>query len=887
MLLVGPPGSGKTYRVLGELQAASKRGRPVTLVVPTASMAEHLQHELARRGLAVSPNSIVPFTGFIEGLTPDCRELSRAVMPLLLARALEESSAAEFAEVAHYPGFHAKLLETIEEFWAAGAAPGDGPFRTVMAGLERLLAKARVVHRAQRLRMAAQEVSKRKLGMVLFDGFFHFTPVELDFLAAVVKSAESIIVTLPDAGAEQARKSLLGMGLAEVRLDRIYRCPQVRMVVQAPSPEREIEDIAGRILLDQKTTGRPFQEYGMIVRSPELYFPILETVFERFGIPFRSRQPQMLAAHSAIRFLTGLLRLAAGGFDGGQALDVLKLGGSGIALTRQMERYEFCLRNAMPVQGADVLLRLAEKFPLVKARIAKFGKLAAWARENVPPQEWARRCAELSSRWFRLPRLLDGVTRETVLAWRSLAEALQAWNAAAEEAAAALVLEGAERIALSEYLAVLETVLRLALLQPVDRRRNVVQVLTVYEARQWELPVVFVCGLVEKWFPRHHPQNLFFPDKERIQLGAAGCRLRTSADRDQEERFLFDFAATRATEQLYLTYPTHDDAGAETLRSFFLEPEEPAATARRVLLREQPPELRPAPPYIRNPELLEALFGRIERFSPSSLDRYLQCPFQFFAERTLRLSAPPASPDDRINEALKGEIIHCTIARWAAGNGEDIERVFETVFAAACGKAGIRPNFSAEVMRIQLLADLKRFASHAASKKPLDGFHFGPPESEFEYVVEPGAEKPFRVAGRIDRHETSDAGAAVVVDYKYSSKERIARMIEEHEQGVRLQGPLYLLGLEKQKGLVPAGVVLYGLRNGISRRGWCVPEVASGDPDLTPIGAKELRRMLERAAESTLQIVREIRSGRIEVKPREVQFCRDYCAYREVCRVEL
>src|ERR1051325_4970009 len=57
MLLIGPPGSGKTHRVLAAFQAALASLDPgrVKLIVPTASMAEHLRHQMARLGMTIPP----------------------------------------------------------------------------------------------------------------------------------------------------------------------------------------------------------------------------------------------------------------------------------------------------------------------------------------------------------------------------------------------------------------------------------------------------------------------------------------------------------------------------------------------------------------------------------------------------------------------------------------------------------------------------------------------------------------------------------------------------------------------------------------------------------------------------------------------------------------
>ena len=64
--------------------------------------------------------------------------------------------------------------------------------------------------------------------------------------------------------------------------------------------------------------------------------------------------------------------------------------------------------------------------------------------------------------------------------------------------------------------------------------------MSAHEARQWVLPVVFVCGMVERQFPRFHQQDPFFPDAARCRLNAAGIRVRTAAEFEREERALFD-----------------------------------------------------------------------------------------------------------------------------------------------------------------------------------------------------------------------------------------------------------------------------------------------------------------------------------------------------------
>jgi ATP-dependent helicase/DNAse subunit B len=160
-----------------------------------------------------------------------------------------------------------------------------------------------------------------------------------------------------------------------------------------------------------------------------------------------------------------------------------------------------------------------------------------------------------------------------------------------------------------------------------DGRRNVVQVLSAEEARQWVLPVVFVCGMVEKQFPRFHAQDPFFPDAARCQLNAAGIRVRTAAEFEREERALFDSAIGRATMLTTLSYPEFDARGERTLPSLYLEGLLLAAEESRAV-RPQPrfPPATRGPAEIRVPGLLKILREKTAKVSPTDLESFLQCP---------------------------------------------------------------------------------------------------------------------------------------------------------------------------------------------------------------------------------------------------------------------
>ncbi len=79
--------------------------------------------------------------------------------------------------------------------------------------------------------------------------------------------------------------------------------------------------------------------------------------------------------------------------------------------------------------------------------------------------------------------------------------------------------------------------------------------MSVYEARQWNLASLFVCGMTDRDFPRQHPQNLLFPGQRNRAPARRGIPLRKASDQEREEQLLFDSLRTRATSSLFLSIP--------------------------------------------------------------------------------------------------------------------------------------------------------------------------------------------------------------------------------------------------------------------------------------------------------------------------------------------
>ena len=882
-LITGPAGAGKTAYVLDCFrQALAAHNDGVRLLVPTATLAQHLQNRIARPGFVFRRKLIQTLYHFVESHLTDFPQVPHSVLYLIVEEAIARADRPEFRRVARMPGFCAALARTIAEFSSAACDSGrlaahvpDSPlaaaFLAVYEEVDRALDRRGFLLRGQRLECAAARIRAHGLQgitTIWLDGFHALPDPELAVIRALAQHAEVTLTLADEDTAEGVRERLLAYGFREERLAR-KSAPPRRVLVRASTVERETEEIARRIC-QQAAAGRPFREMGIIVRAADIYVPLLRSTLERFGIPARFYFESDARQHPVIRFLSGAMNAMLSGWDHAATLAVLRLAPR-FTDSPSLDRFDFAVRKQMPNRGLGGLKALAggAESPLARLLDA-LAALEEWRAFQLKPADWAARFHTLQN-LYRPVRPPEGADHALALLWRSQSAALELFHEALGEAAQA---QDPDRLlGIGEYWRAVQSVLRLKPLRlaPVDGRRNVVHVLSAQEARQWVLPVIFVCGMVEKQFPQFRPPNAFFPDSARSGLKAAGIRVRTAAELEREARALFDSALARATMLVTLSYPECDARGERNLPSLFLEglqlvPEE----ARPV--RPQPrytlaPQGRPA---IQAPGLLEVLRAKMAKVTPSGLESYLQCPFQYFAGRTLRLQTAPPVPEDRLDFQLQGTIVHAVLAEWCR-QPQPMAPLFQRVFEKYGEDEQIPPGYHTERLRLAMLQDLERFAADATW--PQGRFQ---PESEKPFLLqlpETGA-CPTVIAGRIDRLDIGADGRAYVIDYKYSAAERV----KEKKSGDGLQAPLYAMAAEEVFGVQPAGVFFAALKGGMAYAGWSEDGLLGADP-MPP-------DWVAATAERVRSIVAEIRQGRVAAAPADADGCR-FCEARDVCRIEV
>ncbi len=895
---LGPPGAGKTTGILDAVRSRLREfSDDFRILVPTATMAEHLRHGLAREGFTLRSNTIATVTGHASELFPGARLMSATALEMALEEALSSNCPPALSKTREMPGFLAQLAATLEELINAGcdAYTWQG-FLSLKADVKPLLRElggvwvevqerlrtAGLIARHEWLRGAAEALREGALPGVstfFWDGFSRLGPAELDLVYAHGERGE-VTVSLP-AWRGAARGGLIALRRAgfTIRRFRAVRPTPRKTLVRPATEDNEAVEIARRIL-EHHRSGRPWHEIGIVVRAREPYAALLETTFARFGVPVRPYFATPLEGHPVSRLFSSALEALLSGWNWEPVLSAA-LSPAGLAgACAAAARFEYAVRERLPGGGLERLramaLAMKDAGPIAEF-LDRLGSFDAWRAETLTPKEWANRLNELN-KLLEPPRLgaqlgpprLPGqiepshITHESISVWRARAAASKAWLGAFAGTASYL---RDEPIALEAFLKSARPALRDATIRGSEFRRDAVRLIDAQEARQWELPVVFVCGLLEGAFPRSVRPDPILGEALRGALRRRQIAVRTRSERDSEERFLFDVALSRATSDLALTHPRLNEKGEETLGAFaiahvegLIEEQAPPCD-----LAIQPVDVPPAArPYLRSPDSLRALAVRHRSFSPTGLERFLECPFQFFAGNTLKLDDPPTSPAERFDPLERGTLVHGLLAQYHRLHG-DLLQMFRKEWERTLAKLRVPLGYRLELERILIERSLRMYALSAPEHPGWEQRM----EENFQMPIANSQAGPIEVRGRIDRYEVADSGDCVVYDYKFSRPSTVGVIVKDETMGRGLQAGIYLQAV-RRKGLRPLAFHYVAVKSACDLKGWDKRE--------------DLEALMTSAGEQAARAADEILNGRIAVAPIDRDSCA-FCSFIDACRI--
>lgn len=780
---------------------------------------------------------------------------------------------------------------------------------------------------------------------VLAYGFYDFNELQLRLLEALGRGP-GLTLFIPDSGGEESRilqktyGRLERSGFTREDAPRNDRLSPALELFSSPGEEEEIGSVARRIM-ELAESGVRLRDIGLLLPSKDLYLPIIEKVFGDAGLPYFCRGAPSRPVSNAARALDALLGLLSGRVERGPLVDFLvsaplgerdglpgafhiwakKSAEAGLlgleGWAGENARLVDRLRLAEQESGVDDIARTVEES-------ARAIELIERARDDV---RGAGSWSSLSSTVLTLARELfrdDEHVRRVIEA----AEGLETLDAVTGP----VTFPSYCRI-LSRCLASLE-----------DRRGRFqydgVNVLSIGEARGISFEHLFIPGLAERIFPSIPRQDAFLTDRDRREINAIAVGevyLSERLDRLDEEAFIFSQALDSASAGLHLSFPRMEqDSGRERIESSFFRfvRRHPSAeggvavkrTHRFGLSAERPlnelefnimriiggKSFRPVRGFferavrmqkarVANPvfteyegvfsskeaiEVLRTRYGGAGRtFSPTSLETYAGCPFNYFLNKVLELEAVE-EPDRMIqtNPLVRGSIVHEILAGLYERFGrEDLlpfdaaekgivlrtaEEEVNTALERCAERESVGLELFWEIDKRDITAAILDYIAYEMDEPsglvPSDfELWFG---GESAVSISTGA-GPVSFHGRIDRIDASDRGCFRVIDYKTGSIKKYRD--QDLADGRHLQLPVYLLAA--------ANILGQPVEEGVA----CYRYVGSKS------GKREARFSGERWSESEAEfvgiietVVRGIEQGHFWAVPDSL--C-DYCDVKSLC----
>lgn len=541
--------------------------------------------------------------------------------------------------------------------------------------------------------------------------------------------------------------------------------------------------------------GESAEEIAILYRENRDAFRIAELLAKR-GIPHAVESDDNLLQDADIEKLILLFRAVDGFGDDEQLIEALHVDFLGIdpldiyKLVTHNERSDLSLHDILAKRAVGDL-GLLQKEKIFEA----YEKLRLWNRKsrNTP---------------FLL--LFEEMVRDSglltsLLSYGDAFEKMEKLEAFFGEAKKLVGSDGSYR--LRNFMKHLE-ILRshgVSIKGKARRGSHAVRLMTAHRAKGLEFNHVYVTGVTDgHWGNKYSRATFALPFETSVELG--------NFEKNEDERRLFYMALTRARKSVTITYALRAEDERERVPSQFLEEIKPELkneeSGVEYELRRQkdhaelfaPRSLRA--PRIHEKDFLRELF-RTRGLSPTHLNNYLRCPWEYFYKNLIRIPSVP-TPTQIYGTAVHEALQDFFTAAKRDGKAPD-PTFLVSRFDARLSKSPIPPR-EAEMLKKKAHASLVRYAETYA---PVWNYRVF---TEFNVNGVMLADE-VKITGKLDKIELEEAGNVVVVDYKTSkpqSRNWIEGNVGDSNGDYKRQLVFYKLLLNlypEQKYRMVAGVI--------------------------------------------------------------------------------
>lgn len=586
---------------------------------------------------------------------------------------------------------------------------------------------------------------------VFIDAFKSFTADEHAMLDVMIAQSESVTVCLPTADYEPSEYSVFAaVNKTASRLTRAasdHGVKTVRTMLEEPKRFKapELAFYSGNVLRNVRGSyggdckavivyrsadsygegdlvcseirrlimeeGYRYSDIAVLARQKEQYSPVMESAFERYGIPFYTDESRTAAHKSLFIFVKTALAIASGKSTSTEDwLRYMKTGMLGLTDEEIAAAEDCCYKWNIegdmwekPFEYDDVRFGAEQVRIKVTEPVFKLRKACADAADGRVLCSALLDFFDDTGLYENLHFFCENCDTADASALTAVREVKQLWELLCG------LLETLDRaladtkISPESFAELFSAAVSGLKLSSPPQTLDCVQFVEAHTARLAEPKAVFVIGANEGAFPYAAKPSGLFSDRDRLALEEAGITLSGgSADKLDEERFAAYSALSQASERLWITYPISDVSGKQLypsavvshgsemfgksvvtsfetrgLLSFcttagaayyqyvrnYRRGDEDSASLRKAL--ECLPEYAERLEYLKNienaaehslsSETGERLFGRHMSMSASRFEDYRKCPFKYYCQKGLKLY-PPRKVE--LDSPSRGTAIH-------------------------------------------------------------------------------------------------------------------------------------------------------------------------------------------------------------------------------------
>lgn len=422
-----------------------------------------------------------------------------------------------------------------------------------------------------------------------------------------------------------------------------------------------------------------------------------------------------------------------------------------------------------------------------------------------------------------------------------------------------------------------------------------INIITPTRMRGLKFKKIYILGMVEGEYPRKFTKDWLIKEDHRRLLNEKGYSIDILDSLIKREKLTLSYIMS-SSEEIYTSYPdileNNKPSLMSTYLSFMIEHSKTVCTMNVDLDDVFVSEADMDVPCIRGTITadLRPLFGDYI-FSPTSLEKYIQCPYRFFLGEVLNII--PAQKEE-FNSSMEGSVYHEVLCRFVTkhqhGFKEEDEAIYvlelEKILDEVLSTKGIDKLFESariyQLMRRSMINILVNFLRSLIELWSNMGYFPYKMEYYFGYNGEfKISGVPFK--GVIDRIDRSVDGKLVVYDYKRS----VTPALDDVLNFENIQLPLYIMAAEEFLGETVGGAF-------VSIKKGTVDTILVKDPSL-PFARKKRKgkfnqedwnKFFEDFAQNIFEVYKDILANRFPLRPKRCPKKSAYgvfCEYADIC----